>query len=307
MFDKRIDLVRFLALAEAGKMGVAAERLNINQPALSRIVARLERRFGSPLFERLPGGMRLTALGATAAGRARRLLREYDDAERALDDARSGRTGRLRVTANPLWAEVVLARATVRFHEAFPAIELTLETATRAEGLRLLAAGECDLHCGGIDAGEPLPGFLRRERFVVLTAGVVAGRDHPLLARRVARADLTRYPWVDFDAPAPPPDDGRPSLPTLLQSLYETTHRRVRTIVRSGSAGVYVMASAPYLAWLATTFLDRLPGGLVRPLPVAFGRHVYRSGFVARRSAESLEPFRRLERIVRDTALESSA
>ena len=289
-------------------MGVAAERLNINQPALSRIVARLERRFGGPLFERLPTGVRLTALGAAAAGRARRLLREYDDAERAIDAARSGRTGAFRLTANPMWAEVVLARAVARFHEAFPAIELSLDTVTRAEGLRRLTAGESDLHCGGIDAGEPLPGHLRRERFVALTAGVVAGRGHPLLDRRVTRADLARYPWVDFDAAeAPAPGDDPPSLAALLRELRDTTRPRVQTVARSGTAGVYVLANAPYLAWLAVSFLERLPGALVRPLPVAFGRYAYRSGYVARRSAESLEPFRRLEAIVRDTALESAA
>ena len=48
---------------------------------------------------------------------------------------------------------------------------------------------------------------------------------------------------------------------------------------------------------------DRLPGLVLRPLPVEFGRYRYRTGFVARRSAEELPPFRRFEAILRDTAL----
>ena len=40
--------------------------------------------------------MRLTALGATAAERARRILYEYEDAERWIDAARVGRTGAFR-------------------------------------------------------------------------------------------------------------------------------------------------------------------------------------------------------------------
>ena len=63
--------MKFLAVAEAGKIGAAAERLAIAQPALTRTIARLEARFGARLFERLPTGVRLTPLGETAAELAR--------------------------------------------------------------------------------------------------------------------------------------------------------------------------------------------------------------------------------------------
>ena len=198
----------------------------------------------------------------------------------------------------------MLAKAAVHFHALFPSIELRFETATRAEGLRLLARGETDLHCGGIDNGEQLPHFLRRERFLDMTAGIVARRDHPLLARQATADDLVRAAWIDVDAPAAPaPGEGLPSLAALLEDLYETTHTRARTILRSGSAGLFLVASGPYLAWLSLTFLERLPGLAIRPLPVTIGRYDYRSGFVARRSAEDLPPFRRFEAILREIAL----
>ena len=38
-----------------------------------------------------------------------------------------------------------------------------------------------------------------------------------------------------------------------------------------------------------------VPGAFLRPVPVTFGRFRYRSGFIARRSAEDLPSFRRLE------------
>ena len=93
--------------------------------------------------------MRLTALGAIAAERARRILHEVEDADRAMDSARAGRTGVIRITATPPWAETVLARAAARFRETFPAIELRIDGVTRAEGMRRLAEADCDLHCGG--------------------------------------------------------------------------------------------------------------------------------------------------------------
>ena len=39
-----------------------------------------------------------------------------------------------------------------------------------------------------------LPDFLRRERFLDMTAGVVASSGHLLLASKVTRRDLSRYP-----------------------------------------------------------------------------------------------------------------
>ena len=111
MFEKRTDLVRFLAVAETGRIGAAAERTNVTQPTLTRDVARLERRLGGRLFERIPTGMRLTALGAIAAERARRILLEVEAAEQAMDAAHAGRTGVIRITATPPWAETVLAPA----------------------------------------------------------------------------------------------------------------------------------------------------------------------------------------------------
>ena len=53
MFDRRSDLVKLIAVADAGGILAAAERLAITQPALGRVIARLELRFGGRLFERL--------------------------------------------------------------------------------------------------------------------------------------------------------------------------------------------------------------------------------------------------------------
>ncbi len=65
------------------------------------------------------------------------------------------------------------------------------------------------------------------------------------------------------------------------------------------------MASGPYLAWLPLKFLHAFDSDL-RPLPVSLGRHRYRTGFIARRSAEDLASFRLLRQAVRHAALEKS-
>ena len=77
MFEGRRELEKALAVAEAGKVVEGAYRLAMTQPALTRAIARLEIRFGAPLFEQLPTGVRPTAQGAEAAQQARRLLRAF--------------------------------------------------------------------------------------------------------------------------------------------------------------------------------------------------------------------------------------
>ena len=296
MFEKRSDLVRFLAVVEAGRIATAADRLAITQPALTRVVARLERQLGGRLFERLPHGVRLTALGATVNILARRILGEIEAAEEALNAARSGRTGSFRITASPTWTETVLPAALARFHEDSPGIDIRVDMASRAEGLRQLADGESDLHCGGIDVGELLHASLRRERFLDVTAGIVAWRDHPLFSRDISDGDLARCPWIDFSR--------EPPLASLLDRLYQATDIRAKIVVQSGSACLSILNGGPYLALLPFSFLERLPGQFLRPLPVEFGLCRYRSGYVVRRSAEELPPFRRLVQTVRETALE---
>lgn len=207
VFERRSDLVRLLAVANAEKIVTAADRLAMTQPALSRVLARLEREFGGRLFERIPAGVRSARLGALVVAHARRILREAENGEEAVTAARAGR---FSVTAPPLWIEAVVAPAVQAFHAAFPEVELKLRTAAWREGLRLLADGRTDLHCGGLEPGEALPAHLRSERFLDVTSGVVRS------------ADLALWPWIDFDGPAVA-DAGPTSLTAVLDELRALT------------------------------------------------------------------------------------
>ena len=306
MFDRRSDLVKLIAVADAGGILAAAERLAITQPALSRVIARLEARFGGRLFERLPSGVRLTPLGTLATERARHVLREIEAAEAKIGAAVSGRSGRFRITADPMWMEAVLAPAIARFRDTCHGVELTLRTASFVDGLRLLARGESDLHCGAIDPGAPLPAFLRRDHVLDTTAGIVARAEHPLLAGRPAVRDLVSWPWIDYGGAAPAAAGSDPSPDGVLDALYARTGQRVKTVLRADAAGLFLLTTGPWLARLPLDFLDGLPGTPLRPLPLGFGRCRCPAGLVARRSAEDLAPFRLLQKAVRDAALERS-
>ena len=305
MFETRSQVEQLLAVAEEGRIVAAAERLSMTQPALTRALARLERRAGGALFERLPSGVRPTALGTVAVGRARRLAREFADTDERIGETVAGRGARLRVSAAPLWMRAVVAPAALRFQSACPGVALTLRSAAFAEGVRLLADGAGDVHFGGIDDGRALPGFLRREPMLRITAGIVAHRGHPLHGARPTPSDLLRHPWLECYAAARSGADGRgPSLASVLERLRERTGERPGPVLRAGAAGLLLLAEGPWLSWLPFAFLARLPALGLKPLPLVFGRRRCRTGLVARRSAEDLAPVRLFEDIVRTIALE---
>jgi DNA-binding transcriptional LysR family regulator len=75
----------FLAAADAGRITLAAERLELAQSAASATLRQLEQEVGAPLFRRGPGGIELTAAGDALLARLPAALTAFDD---CLDGAR---------------------------------------------------------------------------------------------------------------------------------------------------------------------------------------------------------------------------
>jgi DNA-binding transcriptional LysR family regulator len=70
----------FVAVAEEGNVGRAAQRLHIAQPPVSRQILALEDEIGAQLFERTPRGMTLLPPGRVFLDHARAILAAVDRA-----------------------------------------------------------------------------------------------------------------------------------------------------------------------------------------------------------------------------------
>jgi len=70
----------FVAVAEEGNVGRAAQRMHVAQPPLSRQIRALEDEIGTPLFERTPRGMTLLPPGRVFLDHAREILAAVDRA-----------------------------------------------------------------------------------------------------------------------------------------------------------------------------------------------------------------------------------
>ena len=63
-----------------------------------------------------------------------------------------------------------------------------------------MTSGQTDLHCGGANTNLPLPAYLRRERFLDLTAGIMAREGQPPLECKPVVRELSDYLWIDYDS-----------------------------------------------------------------------------------------------------------
>ena len=301
MFEKRSDLLKFLAVIETGKIQLAAEKMNTTQPALSRIIAKLEEQFSGQLFERIPSGVRLTPFGSTIADQVRHIVREIELAEGEIASSASGRTGALRISAGPMWMRAYFPIVIRKFHDIYPGIQLQLRTRSYSDAMEDLINGVSDLHCGGFDNDLPLPQFLKRECMMSMKLGVVANAAHPIFYKnKPTYDDLAEYPWLAYmgenalvgkNALFTTDDNDIPLVNTVLEELYEKCGKRVSSIVRCDISGLFLMGTAPYLSYLAVLNASNFAGQQLREVPLDFTPRHIEAGIVARRSIESTSAF----------------
>ncbi|MGA9322665.1 MAG: LysR family transcriptional regulator, partial [Xanthobacteraceae bacterium] len=95
-----LDLRRlryFITLAEELHFGRAADRLQIAQPPLSRLIGRIEADIGAQLIDRSRSQIRLTQAGKVLLARAREIIRQVDEATAEVAPLGSGKSGILRI------------------------------------------------------------------------------------------------------------------------------------------------------------------------------------------------------------------
>jgi DNA-binding transcriptional LysR family regulator len=135
----------FVALAETGNFHRAAERLNMSQPPLTVAIRKLEASLGTPLFDRGPRGVTLTAAGAAALDTARAALAQAEQFHRTVREGGMGERGRLRVGFVGSSVFELLPRIIPSFRRRYPLVELVLEEATSVGIVRALQEGTMDV------------------------------------------------------------------------------------------------------------------------------------------------------------------
>ena len=145
MYPNPRHLRAFVALAETGSFGAAAQAVHVGQPALSQAVAKLEQQVGVRLIERTTRSLRLTGAGEDFLVDARRVLDEMNRMMSRGAEWAAVRRGRIHLLTIPSVAHRLLphlVRGFNRLHE-----NITVDVHDHADPVlrQRLERGEGDL------------------------------------------------------------------------------------------------------------------------------------------------------------------
>ncbi|MGE8685711.1 MAG: LysR substrate-binding domain-containing protein [Achromobacter sp.] len=186
----------FVRAVELGTLSAAAREQGLSQPALSKIVAALEKELNVRLLERSTTRVVPTEQGKRFYERATRVLEEYSE---AVADAR-GQTekpaGFLRINAPVALGQFRLNALLRQFLDEHPDIQVEL----------ILNDRYVDLVEEGVDVALRLGGNLpphaiarkaaQSVRYLVAAPAYLAERGKPRAPRDLAAHDYVRFAWL---------------------------------------------------------------------------------------------------------------
>ena len=187
------QLRSFLAIAETGSVTRAAELLHVVQPALSRQLRLLEEDLGTPLFERNQRGMELTDTGQMLVERARRALRELDQAKAEIVATPGTVAGMVAIGLLPSTSTLLAGPLVGSLKKKYPHLAVRLTMGFAGHLQQWLENGEIDVAL----LYEPRPSavldvqpLLDETLFLVGPPSAGLRLDHPVALRDIASTPL---------------------------------------------------------------------------------------------------------------------
>ncbi|EMR2290234.1 LysR family transcriptional regulator [Klebsiella pneumoniae] len=198
LFSQRIRLRHlhtFVAVAQQGTLGRAAETLNLSQPALSKTLNELEQLAGTRLFERGRLGAQLTLVGEQFLTHAVKVLDALNSAGQALNRKEGLNNDIVRIGALPTAALGILPTVIGQFHKQQKDITLQVATMNNTMLLAGLKSGEIDIGIGRMSDPELMSG-LHYELLFLESLKLVVRPGHPLLQETVTLSRVMEWPVV---------------------------------------------------------------------------------------------------------------
>ncbi|PQY38793.1 LysR family transcriptional regulator [Cronobacter sakazakii] len=137
--DRLLSMAVFVSAVEEGSLVSAARRFGLSPSMAGKHVSAIEEQLKVRLLQRSTRKLTLTDVGRSYYTRCKRLLEEYEDANREAQDAQQNVHGILRVAAPTTFGALHLGRVVSNYLAEYP--DVSIETTLSDRYVDLLADG----------------------------------------------------------------------------------------------------------------------------------------------------------------------
>jgi DNA-binding transcriptional LysR family regulator len=255
-------LLKYLdEVARVGSIRKASARLNVASSAINRQILALENQLGSPIFERMPRRLRLTATGEVLIAHVRETLKSHQRVETHIEALKGLTRGEVTIATMNGLAAGPLPRFLSGILDAHPRVHIRLRVLPLDQMTNTVLTGEADLALTYNPISSP---GIRIVASHDLHLGVVVSVKHPLAKRRPLRlADCAEFPLAISD----PSMTIRPAVELAFAHANIPLHPTIETnsiefmkkIARSGQAITFLNP---------VDVADEVQAGEIRHLPL---------------------------------------
>ncbi|TWS95691.1 LysR substrate-binding domain-containing protein [Reyranella sp. CPCC 100927] len=240
----------FRTVVETRSVTVAADRLGVTQPAVSKALAEFEQDAGLSLFGRQGRRLIPTADAARLYDETSRLFAHVSVFRDRVDDLRSGKAGQLSIAAIPTLAASLVVQTAMGLMEKVPGLNVKVVASARAEVIDATIHHRIDL---GLVHAPVTDRDLHIETIGESEIVAVVPRGHPLAGYEfVTPRDLDDQPLISLD-PATPASH-------LVRECFEAAGIDMNVVMEANSSTVAYAAVAN--SGRCVALIDPWPSGV---------------------------------------------
>lgn len=205
---------------DTGTVTGAARRLHVSQPAVSKLLAQLERDLGFCTFKRVRGRLVPTGEARALYGQVERAYVGVDYLTRYARDLRELRRGHLVIGVMPALSAHWMPSVVARFMHQHPEITVSLQTRSSAKILEWVAGQQLDVGIALLTADDPI---VEQEMLCRYEAVCILPPGHRLASKNLIEApDLEGESFISLSSM----DRSRQTIDRVMEAAG--VHRRLQ-------------------------------------------------------------------------------
>lgn len=180
----------FVMVCQEKTMHAAAEKLNLSQPAISKIIADLEKYYDIKLFERINHRLYVTPIGETMRSHALQILGMVQNMEDEINI--QGKHNHIRIGASVSVGTCLLPPLIQKLQQNQITYEVTINNTSRIEQLVNDYMLDLALVEGQVENPNLIVQHVREDELVLVVRAA-----HPLEGKpKISYGDLEQYPFI---------------------------------------------------------------------------------------------------------------